>query len=73
MYTVQEEETPDSRSKQKMGPNTRLRLSVVMIVLSAIYAGLIVQDRDLAGIVAIGYIALLLTLIVLTNLWKRDA
>lgn len=54
-----------------MTPNTRLRLSAVMIILSAIYAVLIVQDRELATAVSSGYVALLLTVFVLTTLWKK--
>jgi len=53
-----------------MAPNTRLRLSAVMIVLSAFYAVLITQDRQLAEAVALGYIGLLLTVFFLTNIWK---
>jgi hypothetical protein len=56
-----------------MTPNTRLRLSILMIFLSVCYAVLVASDRELAGVVAIGYIALLLTVFVLTNLWKKDA
>jgi len=54
-----------------MGPNTRLRLSMLMIIFSAIYAVLIAKDRDLAEVVAVGYIALLLTVFVTVNIWKK--
>lgn len=54
-----------------MGPNTRLRMSIFMIVFSMTYAILIVQDRDLAEVVAVGYIALLLTVFVVINTWKK--
>lgn len=54
-----------------MGPNTRLRLSAFMIVFSVVYALLITEDRDLAEVVAVGYIALLLTVFVSVNIWKK--
>ena len=55
-----------------MGPNTRLRMSIFMIVFSAVYAVLIAEDRDLAEVVAVGYIALLLTVFIIINMWKKD-
>lgn len=55
-----------------MGPNTRLRMSLFMILFSAIYAVLIAEDRDLAEVVAVGYIALLLTVFTITNIWKKN-
>lgn len=54
-----------------MGPNARLRWSIFMIVFSASYAMLIVEDRDLAEVVAVGYIALLLTVFAIVNIWKK--
>ena len=42
-----------------------------MIVFSAIYAVLIAEDRDLAEALAVGYIALLLTIFVTVNVWKK--
>lgn len=69
--TVQEEEI-DLRSNPQMTPKTRLRLIAIMIMLSAIYAVLIVADRDLAGVIAVGYIAVILTVFVVVNAWKRD-
>ena len=54
-----------------MGPNARLRWSIFMIVFSAIYALLIAKDRDLAEAAAVGYIALLLTVFVIVNIWKK--
>lgn len=42
-----------------------------MIVFSASYAMLIVEDRDLAEVVAVGYIALLLTVFAIVNIWKK--
>lgn len=54
-----------------MKANTRLALSLVMIIGSALYGLLIAEDRGFAEAVAVGYIALLLTLFFATNLWKR--
>jgi hypothetical protein len=42
-----------------------------MIAFSAIYAVLIAKDRDLAEAAAVGYIALLLTIFVIVNTWKK--
>lgn len=70
MLTTVHEEAADSRSNQQMTPNTRLRLIAIMIMFSAIYAVLIVADRDLAGVIAVGYIALVLTVFVAVNAWK---
>jgi len=55
-----------------MGPNARLRMSIFMIVFSAIYAVLIAENRDLAEALAVGYIALLLTVFVMVNIWKKQ-
>lgn len=54
-----------------MGPSARLRWSIFMIAFSAIYAVLIVKDPDLASAVAVGYIALLLTVFTIVNIWKK--
>lgn len=56
-----------------MSPSTRLRLVAVVLLLSAVYAVLIAQDRDLAQAVAVAYISILLTIIFLISFWKRDA
>lgn len=70
MHTTVHEEETDLRSNQQMTPNTRLRLVAIMIMLSAIYAVLIVADREIAGVIAVGYIAIILTVFVLVNAWK---
>lgn len=54
-----------------MTPSTRLRMSALMILLSAIYGVLIAQDPNTATAIALGYVAALLTAIILTNIWKK--
>lgn len=54
-----------------MRAHTRLTLSAVMIILSALFAILIDQDPQVASAVALGYVALLLTAFVLANVWKK--
>ena len=46
-------------------------LCAVMILISASYAVLVAKDLELAKAVALGYIALMLTLIVIVNVWKK--
>jgi len=54
-----------------MTPNTRLKLSAIMIMISAVYSVLVVQSPSTASAVASGYVALLLTVFALVNLWKK--
>lgn len=54
-----------------MKARTRLTLSLVMIIGSALYGLLIAEDANIAEAVALGYVALLLTLFLAANLWKR--
>lgn len=55
----------------QMNPRLRLALCAVMILLSAGYAVLVSKDKDLAEAVALGYIAVLLTIFTIVNVWKR--
>lgn len=55
----------------EMRPNLRLGLCIVMIVGSAFYALLVTQNPSVASAVALGYVALLLTVFVLVNVWKK--
>lgn len=55
-----------------MGPSTRLALCVVMIIGSALYGLLINYDPNIAEAVALGYVALLLTIFTVVNLWKSS-
>lgn len=55
-----------------MTARTRLKVSAVMVLLSVIYGWvLLTQSDELASALAIGYIAIMLTAIALTNLWKK--
>ena len=54
-----------------MRPDTRLILCVIVIVGSAFYATLIIQAPSFAQAIVLGYIALLLTILTATTLWKR--
>lgn len=54
-----------------MGPRARLIWSAVLIVGSAVYALLIALDRSLAADIMLGYIGIVLTLLVLINMWKK--
>lgn len=54
-----------------MRPRTRLALSLAMIVASASYGLLIVEDTNIAEAVAMGYVAVLLTVFFAVNLWKK--
>jgi hypothetical protein len=54
-----------------MSPRLRLWLCVGVIILSAIYAVLVTKDRRLAEAVALGYICIVLTVLLVVNLWKH--
>jgi hypothetical protein len=54
-----------------MSSSTRLKLSVVMIMLSVFFAVLVAQNPPVASAVATGYVAVLLTFFVLANTWKK--
>jgi cell division protein FtsW (lipid II flippase) len=42
-----------------------------MLVLSAAYAVLITKDPDVASAIALGYVALLLTIFAAVEIWKK--
>lgn len=54
-----------------MRANARLLWCAVIIVASALYGLLIVRDPELASAVSTGYVAALLTIIVLINVWRK--
>lgn len=54
-----------------MTSTTRLQVCGVILVISAAYAVLLAQDTEVASAIASGYVALLLTAIVLVNVWKK--
>jgi hypothetical protein len=54
-----------------MTAHNRLGVIAGLIILSAGYAVLVKKDPNLAAAVASGYVALLLTLFVVINVWKK--
>jgi|1186.fasta_scaffold501595_3 hypothetical protein len=54
-----------------MSSSTRLRLSGVIIILSALFAVLIATDPATASAVFMGYVALILTAFLLSQVWKK--
>lgn len=54
-----------------MTANSRLLWSAVLIIISAVYAVLVARDPGVASAIAAGYIAILLTVFVLLNVWKK--
>lgn len=55
-----------------MKPDTRLILSAVVIIGSAIYGTLLVESPKFAESIALGYIAVLLTILTITQLWRSS-
>lgn len=55
----------------KMNPRVRLAFCAAIILGSAGYAVLIANDPNVASAVAIGYVAVLLTIFTVVNVWKR--
>lgn len=54
-----------------MTPATRGKLIIGLLALSSTYALLVGWDPELARAVAVGYIALMLTVLVIVNVWKK--
>lgn len=50
---------------------TRLKVCALLIVLSAVYAVLVARDPAIASAIASGYVAAVLTVVVLTTIWKK--
>lgn len=55
-----------------VNPRIRLRICVAVILVSAGYAVLVAKDPDFAQAVMLGYVAVLLTIFVLIEVWKHD-
>lgn len=53
-----------------MRANTRLVLSLAIVVFSGVYGLLVAYDPSFAETVALGYVGLLLTIIAVINIWK---
>lgn len=49
----------------------RLRVVAGLILLSAVYAVLVKRDPQIASAVSSGYVAILLTTILIINVWKK--
>jgi|GraSoiStandDraft_4_1057263.scaffolds.fasta_scaffold1047388_2 hypothetical protein len=56
---------------RKMSASLRLVLCGALILVSAIYAVLVARDPTTASAIAVGYVALVVTTILIVNLWKR--
>lgn len=54
-----------------MSPSIRLRLVVVILVMSAIYAVMVAKDPAVAGAISSGYVAIVVTVFILVNVWKK--
>jgi VIT1/CCC1 family predicted Fe2+/Mn2+ transporter len=52
-------------------PTTRLKLIAAVLLLSAVYAVLVAKNPAAARTIALGYIAIMLTLLVLIQYWRR--
>lgn len=55
-----------------MTSETRLKLSGVVILLSALYGVVIAKDPSVASAISSGYIAIVLTILVLNHVWKKQ-
>jgi ABC-type uncharacterized transport system permease subunit len=56
-----------------MTPNNRLRILAILIVLSAAYAVIVKKDQGLAYAIALGYIAIMLTILIITQCFKKPS
>ena len=54
-----------------MSPSLRLIICGVVILLSAVYAVLVARDPSFATTLAVGYVAVVVTAILVVNLWKK--
>lgn len=54
-----------------MTPATRGKLIIGLLALSVVYALLVGWNLELARVIAVGYIALMLTVLVIVNIWKK--
>lgn len=54
-----------------MTSSTRLRWCAAIIIVSAMYAVLIVKNPQVASAISSGYVAGLLTVFILVNVWKK--
>lgn len=54
-----------------MTPNLRLALVAFLLVGSAAYAVVAVKSPDLASAIAVGYVAILVTISTAIQIWRR--
>lgn len=54
-----------------MRPRTRFWWGVVAIVISAAYGVLVSKDSEFARTIMLGYVGVLLTILVLCQVWKK--
>lgn len=54
-----------------MSASLRLLLCGILILVSAIYAVLVARDPATASAIAVGYVAVVVTVILAVSLWKR--
>lgn len=55
-----------------MTPQIRFVVIIAVIVLSSGYGILVVKDETLARTIALGYIAVMLTILMLLKFWKKS-
>ena len=56
----------------QMRPSVRLWWCFVIVAVSVAYTVVLTQDKDFASAIALGYIALILTILMLTQMWKKE-
>lgn len=61
----------EEESELKMQANSRLFLCAFLIVGSAIYGVIIVYNPRIASAIMLGYIAVVLTIFAVTEMWKK--
>lgn len=54
-----------------MGPEARLTISWGIVVISILYGAVVIFFHDVAVNIALWYVPVVLTLILITNFWKR--
>lgn len=54
-----------------MTSNSRMQIAVLIVVFSALYALLIAKDPGIASAISSGYVAIVLTAILISNVRKK--
>lgn len=54
-----------------MTAHKRMLVIAALILLSAVYSLLVKKDQEIAETIAVGYVAILLTGMLLINVWKK--